>query len=195
MNESTIAKTTTTDITLIECVSLPLLTTLLQGAGYRTNESEQNGIVQLLSASQGIGFAVRFGNPGPNQGEFMDFTFSCALRIEGELPAALVAQWNQSKRFSRLSEQGGFLVLDMDVVIAGGVTERYLRASTELWDRLLQEFLLYLRAFSAAQASKTELMSGDGLPPDRATAADETPASADLKKQETVPEHYAESAK
>ena len=50
------------------------------------NPSEQNGIVQLLSASQGIGFAVRFGNPAAEQGAYVDFTYSCALRIQGELP-------------------------------------------------------------------------------------------------------------
>ncbi|QWA10731.1 YbjN domain-containing protein [Sodalis ligni] len=135
---------------LIENVTVQLLTDLLQGAGYRTNESEQGGIVQLLSASQGIGFAVRFGNPSPEPGTFLDFTLSCALRVNGALPSGLVEKWNQSKRFSRLSEQGGFLVLEMDVVVAGGVNQRYLRASIELWDRLLQEFLLYLRTFSAA---------------------------------------------
>ena len=50
---------------MIEAVSLQYLAEVLQGAGYRTNESEQNGSKQLLSASQGIGFAVRPGNPCP----------------------------------------------------------------------------------------------------------------------------------
>ncbi len=135
---------------LVENVTVRLLTDLLQSAGYRTNESEQGGIVQLLSASQGIGFAVRFGNPAQEPGTYLDFTLSCALRVNGALPAQLVEKWNQSKRFSRLTEQGGFLVLEMDVVVAGGVNQRYLRASIELWDRLLQEFLLYLRTFSPA---------------------------------------------
>lgn len=139
------------ELALIESVNLQRLTDLLQTAGYRTNESEQNGIVQLLSASQGIGFAVRFGNQTAEPGQYLDFTLSCALRINGALPEKLVGQWNQTKRFSRLSEQGEFLVLDMDVVVAGGVDQRFLRANIELWDRLLQEFLLYLRNFSAAQ--------------------------------------------
>ena len=41
---------------MIEAVSLQYLAEVLQGAGYRTNESEQNGGKQLLRASQGIGF-------------------------------------------------------------------------------------------------------------------------------------------
>ncbi|MBF2808679.1 YbjN domain-containing protein [Klebsiella pneumoniae] len=130
---------------MIESVNPPLLTEVLQSAGYRTNETELNGVTQLLSASQGVRFSLRFGNPGQTPGEYLDFTLSTALRIEGSLPAELVAQWNHSRRFSRLTEQGGFLVLETDVVVAGGVSRGYLQATLELWDRLLQEFLLYLR--------------------------------------------------
>ncbi|BEM57782.1 hypothetical protein SME22J_16430 [Serratia marcescens] len=130
---------------MIESVTSPLLTEMLQSAGYRTNETELNGVMQLLSASQGVGFSLRFGNPGQALGEYLDFTLSTALRIEGVLPAGLVAQWNHSRRFSRLTEQSGFLVLETDVMVAGGVSRGYLQATLELWDRLLQEFLLYLR--------------------------------------------------
>ncbi|MDB6446311.1 MULTISPECIES: YbjN domain-containing protein [Pseudomonas] len=133
---------------LIEHVSPTSLTELLQSAGYRVNETEQNGIVQLLSASQGIGFAVRFGNPTPTAGQYLDFTFSCALRVQGELPAGLAELWNASRRFARLSVQGEFLVMEMDVVVAAGVSGDHLRSHLELWDRLLQEFIVYLREYS-----------------------------------------------
>ncbi|WP_268798205.1 YbjN domain-containing protein [Pseudomonas huanghezhanensis] len=135
------------DTTLVRTITAGQLAELLQSAGYRVNPSEQNGIVQLLSASQGIGYAVRFGNAGEQPGSFVDFTFSCALRIQGELPPGLVQQWNISRRFSRLSEQGGFLLMEMDVVIAAGVGNDYLRNHLELWDRLLQEFVTYLRDY------------------------------------------------
>ena len=106
---------------MIEAVSLQYLAEVLQGAGYRTNESEQNGGKQLLSASQGIGFAVRPGNPVGEGPEMLDFTLSCALRIQGTLPENMVSDWNRDKRFSRLTHQVDFLVLEMDVVVAGGV--------------------------------------------------------------------------
>ncbi|QDH64894.1 YbjN domain-containing protein [Pseudomonas azotoformans] len=132
---------------LITSVTVQSLTDLLQDAGYRVNQSEQNGIVQLLSASQGIGFAVRFGNPAAEQGSYVDFTHSCALRVQGELPEGLAPVWNASRRFARLSVQGEFLLMEMDVVVAGvGVT--HLRSQLELWDRLLQEFIVYLREYS-----------------------------------------------
>ncbi|WP_160106664.1 YbjN domain-containing protein [Pseudomonas izuensis] len=133
---------------LIAHVSPQSLTQALQAAGYRVNQTEQNGIVQLLSASQGIGYAVRFGNPAAEQGSYVDFTFSCALRVQGELPAGLAQLWNASRRFARLSVQGEFLVMEMDVVVAAGVSADYLRGNLELWDRLLQEFIVYLRDYS-----------------------------------------------
>lgn len=142
-----------TESSLILDVNAERLQELLQSLGYRVTLSEQNGMVQLLSASQGVGFAARMGNPGQQDGQYLDYTLSCALRVQGELPAGLAERWNVEKRFARLSVQGAFLVLELDVIVAGGVSETYLRATTELWDRLLQEFLLFLRANASAQAA------------------------------------------
>lgn len=150
--------------TLINSVSIDSLTDLLQGAGYRVNQTEQNGIVQLLSASQGIGYAVRFGNPAAQPGQYVDFTFSCALRVQGELPAGLAELWNASRRFARLSLQGEFLVMEMDVVVAG-VGETHLRGNLELWDRLLQEFIVYLREYSQQAAQlQTQAQAEPAMP-------------------------------
>ncbi|MNV05765.1 hypothetical protein D3C71_961130 [compost metagenome] len=38
--------------------------------------------------------------------------------------------------------------MEMDVVVAAGVSAEYLRGNLELWDRLLQEFIVYLRDYS-----------------------------------------------
>jgi len=141
-----------TSASLITGVTAHSLTELLQTAGYRVNQTEQNGIVQLLSASQGIGYAVRLGNPAAEPDSYVDFTFSCALRVQGELPAGLAELWNASRRFARLSLQGEFLVMEMDVVVAAGVSVDHLRSHLELWDRLLQEFIVYLREYSQSAA-------------------------------------------
>ncbi|KVE93847.1 YbjN domain-containing protein [Burkholderia vietnamiensis] len=137
----------------IEAVSAERLAEILRRAGYRVTVAEQNGAMQLMSASQGVGFAVRFGNPATGvppavdaaQIAYLDYTLSCVLQVQGELPAELVANWNRTKRFARLASHGAFLALEMDVVVAGGVSERHLRSTVELWDRLIQEFLLHLR--------------------------------------------------
>lgn len=161
-----------TETTLIQSLSPTRLQEVLQGAGYRVNSSEQNGLVQLLSATQGIGYSVRFGNPAVEQGEYVDYTYSCPLRVQGgELPKGLVETWNSARRFARLARQGEFLVLEMDVVVAGGVAEAHLRAMIELWDRLLQEFILYLRQYSAAPEQ-----AGQAVPAD---------AKQETEKQET----------
>ncbi|MGE8414333.1 MAG: YbjN domain-containing protein [Pseudomonas sp.] len=157
-----------TQATLITSVTTDSLTDLLQGAGYRVNQTEQNGIVQLLSASQGIGYAVRFGNPADEAGHYVDFTYSCALRVQGELPAGLAELWNASRRFARLSLQGEFLVMEMDVVVAG-VSDSYLRGQLELWDRLLQEFIVYLREYSQ-QAARLQAQAEQAGTPEAASA-------------------------
>lgn len=139
--------------TLIETVSADSLTSLLQDAGCRVNRTEQNAVIQLLSASQGVGYAVRFGNRAVEEGQFLDFTYSCALRIQGELPEGLANLWNASRRYARLSIQGEFLVLENDVIVADGVSLKHLQGSLVLWDRLLQEFIVYLRDYSRNAAA------------------------------------------
>jgi Putative bacterial sensory transduction regulator len=154
---------------LINSVTPKSLTELLQEAGYRVNQTEQNGIVQLLSASQGIGFAVRFGNPAAEQGSYVDFTYSCALRVQGELPEGLAQVWNASRRFARLSVQGEFLLMEMDVVVAG-VGTTHLRSQLELWDRLLQEFIVYLRDYSQ-QAAQLQAQAATAVASEEAPVA------------------------
>jgi len=146
--ETEVAPGTTADTTaqkVLEAVEFGQVADLFKAAGYRVTHAEQNGIVQLMSASQGVGFAVRFGNAATTPGAYLDYTLSCAMQVQGELPPELVLSWNRSKRFARLSSTAQFLLLEMDVIVAGGVTERYLSSTIELWDRLIQEFLLHLR--------------------------------------------------
>ncbi|CAB3761908.1 hypothetical protein GQ57_09595 [Burkholderia sp. MSh2] len=167
----------------IEAISADRLADVLRRAGYRVTAAEQNGAVQLMSASQGIGFAVRFGNPAvalapqgadaqPAALPYIDYTLSCVLQVQGDLPAELVADWNRTKRFARLASHGAFLALEMDVVVAGGVSERYLRSTIELWDRLIQEFLLHLRNRPAmAEREAATRAAADERPTESAAGA------------------------
>jgi hypothetical protein len=140
---------------LIQTITPGALAELLKVNGYRVTEAEQNGIVQLMSASQGVGFTIRFGNRLPTPADaYVDFTFGCVLQVQGDVPADIVASWNRSRRFARLSLQAQFLLLEMDVTVAGGVSPAHMRAQIELWDRLIQEFLLHLRqGFTAPHAA------------------------------------------
>ncbi len=154
------------DITLIEHLSVDSLTEALQDAGYRVNRSEQNGVVQLLSASQES--ATRCASVIRRRRRRATSTspFSCALRVQGELPAGLTERWNLSRRFGRLSRQGEFLVMEMDVIVAGGVSPANLRSHIELWDRLLQEFIAYLRDYSRLAAEQQGMAQDAGQPVD-----------------------------
>ncbi|PLZ01729.1 bacterial sensory transduction regulator family protein [Burkholderia sp. WAC0059] len=149
-------------VPLYESVSVDELADLLRESGYRVTPAEQNGHVQLMSASQGIGFAVRFGNRAAEEGRFFDFTLGCVMQVQGDIPVELVPSWARTKRFARLSAQGQFLVLEMDVVVSGGVSVRHLTSMTQLWDRLMQEFVLHLRNRPAMAAAERPAGSAPG---------------------------------
>ncbi len=101
----------------------------------------------LRSATNGMAFEVRFADPLPDDAKrFAGFTLVAGLRVVGDLPSALVNRWNGERRFGRLFLQAGMLLLVQDVILAGGVTRGHLRAQVALWDRLIQELMLYLRA-------------------------------------------------
>lgn len=147
-----------------ESVSVEELGEFFRSAGYRVTPAEQNGQVQLMSASQGVGFAVRLGNRTPDEGRFLDYTLACVLQVQGDIPQELVSSWARTKRFARLSAHGQFLVLEMDVVTNGGVTGRYVTSMIGLWDRMMQEFLLHLRNRSATAAASrpADVAAGSG---------------------------------
>ncbi|MFL1553592.1 YbjN domain-containing protein [Pseudomonas sp. D47] len=171
---------------LITQVTTEKMTHVLQEAGYRVNQSEQNGAIQLLTASQGIGYAVRFGNRGSEAGAYVDFTYSCALRIQGALPAGMTELWNATRRFARLSVQSDFLVMELDVTVAAGVSLHHLRGNLELWDRLLQEFIVYLREYSHQVAHLEAEATGSKVPlePQAAVSTTEKRKAASTEKAE-----------
>lgn len=136
---------------LIVAISPQQLAHILQQAGYRANEVSNGQIVQIQSAAQGIGFVINFGNTVSEQNrDFVDFSFNCTLNIEGNVRPELVADWNRSRRFARLSQQGQWLVLVMDVIVAGGVSAAWLQGQCELWDALLREYIRHLQTPSTA---------------------------------------------
>jgi hypothetical protein len=120
---------------------------ILQSKGYRAELfQDASGDPHLRSSSTGVPFNVRFGNraPPPVEG-YYDFTFITLIKIDAEFPLERINAWNQNRRFARLHRSNDFLVLDMDVILAGGVGEDHLRGTVELWDRMLQELMNYLR--------------------------------------------------
>ncbi len=125
---------------------------LLQASGYRVEHRQDgSGSPLIASATSGVSFNIRLGNrAAPPLEGFLDFTYIAVIRFDGEFPLERVNDWNRNKRFARLHRVNEFLIFDMDVVAAAGVSERHLGATLELWDRLIQELMVWLRGDPAA---------------------------------------------
>lgn len=132
--------------TQITQLTLDHLRDVLQQTGYRVEEATDPvaNVPYLRSATGGLAFDVRPGNRLPDD-SFVDVAFTAVLQVQGELPLDLVNRWNATRRFARLQLSQPFLVFCQDVSVAGGVMPNHLRAQIEIWDRLVQELIAYLR--------------------------------------------------
>lgn len=133
---------------IIMAIDTKRLSEIIQAMGFRAEPfDDANGTPCIRSATGGVAFTIRFGNRAPPPAEgHTDFTFIALIQVvEGEFPLERVNEWNQQRRFCKLHRREGFLVLDLDVIVAGGVSEGYLRSACGLWDRLVQDFVLFLR--------------------------------------------------
>ncbi|MCC8960190.1 YbjN domain-containing protein [Bradyrhizobium sp. Pear77] len=119
-----------------------------QNVGYRveTLTDPVANTTYLRSATAGLGFEIRPGNQlvGEEQ-SFVDATLVTTLQVQGELPLDLVNRWNTTRRFGRLQFSQPFLMFCLDVSVSGGVAPNFVRAQIEVWDRLVQELIAYLR--------------------------------------------------
>lgn len=132
--------------TLITAVNPQQLIDVLQQAGFRASEIKNGDAVLIQSAAQGLNFDIRFGATlADDKQAYTDFAFSCPLQIQGELNPQMIENWNRHRRFARLSQQGQWLVLVLDVLVIGGVSHEWLKAQCELWDGLLREYLRHLQ--------------------------------------------------
>lgn len=133
----------------VHALTIEGLRDLLQRFGYRAEivSDDAARVTLLRSATSGMNFDIRFGNALASEpGRYVDFSFLGLFKVEGELPLGPLNAWNNARRFGRLHLDQGFLLLDMDVTLAGGVGEDHLRAYLEIWDQLLQGLVGYLRS-------------------------------------------------
>jgi hypothetical protein len=128
-------------------LSLDDLRELFQAAGFRveTVTDPVAGLAYLRSATGGLAFDVRPGNRIAGTDDIVDLALVAPLQVQGELPLEIVNRWNLTRRFARLQLGAPFLVFSMDLVVLGGVSRAFLRGQIEMWDRLVQELVVYLR--------------------------------------------------
>lgn len=138
---------------ILEMLTTADLVDAIQAAGCAVTPVNRDGGVQLSSACHGVGFTVLWGNAAA-PGAFIDITLSCPLRMQGGvLPDEVFADWHRSKRFARLSRHDDYVVLEMDVIAAGGITRAHLRVMLTLWTQMVGQFLAYLRNASISSPS------------------------------------------
>ena len=154
MNKSTDTAVDNVTADMLFTVTPDQVSEAIKAAGCSVTALEHNGIAHLHSASQGVGFQVLWGNAGPAAGEFLDFTMSCPLRVQGGvLPQGLIAEWHRNKRFARIVEHGEMIALEMDVIVVGGVSKTNLAMTVQLWTQMMGQFFLHLRNFAAQDAA------------------------------------------
>jgi hypothetical protein len=167
--------------TLVVKLTLDALRDVLQQTGYRVEEVTDPvaNAPYLRSATGGLAFDIRPGNRlVDTPGGFVDVAFTAVLQIQGELPLDLVNRWNASRRFARLQLSRPFLVFTLDVSVSGGVMQNHLRAQIEIWDRLVQELITYLRdelRQMAAANGAAPAAAATSPTPERESAAKATP--------------------
>jgi hypothetical protein len=152
--------------TAITKLTLDSLREILQQAGYRVETliDPVANSAYLRSATTGVAFDIRPGNRlASDDQNFVDVAFVAVLQVQGELPLELVNRWNATRRFARLQLSTPFLVLSLDVSLAGGVEPAHLRAKIEIWDHLVQQLIAYLREELPKLAPANTAGSGAGL--------------------------------
>jgi hypothetical protein len=125
----------------------------LQANGYRAElVTDPVANVQFVrSATNGLTFDVRMGNKlATEQLGYADATFVAMFNIVGDFSLEPINAWNCSRRFGRLqidSSNPGykFLMLCMDIVVAGGISRQNLGAQVAIWEGLVQQLTLWLR--------------------------------------------------
>ncbi len=143
---------------------------LMRLAGYRADLVKGPADTPLLySATSGLPFEVRFLNSvSGTANSYADVMLVAGLRIQGAPPPDLFNRWNSAKRFCRLYTVQDYLILAMDLIMIGGVSREHVVGQIELWDRLLQELLSYLRNATVAVATND---AGKGAAPTGAASA------------------------
>ncbi|MGJ7606833.1 YbjN domain-containing protein [Variovorax sp. LT1R20] len=162
-NEANAAAGAAQHLDLLDAVTPEQVSDAIKAAGAAVTTIEQNGVVRLHSASHGVGFQVLWGNPVTTT-QYTDFTLSCPLHVQGgTLPEAVLASWHRTKRFARVAQHGDLVVLEMDVVVAGGVSPAYLSFAMRLWMQMMGEFFLHLRNYGPAAETRGDAANGGAV--------------------------------
>jgi len=157
-------------ISMISFMTSEQVSDAIKSVGCAVTAIDQDGVVRLHSASHGVGFQVLWGNAIAS-GQYADLTLSCPLHVQGgTLPAEVLSEWHRAKRFARVAQHGDFVVLEMDVIAAGGISPANLVVQLQLWTQMMGQFFLHLRNFKPATATAAVDTADSQAQPVTATA-------------------------
>lgn len=159
---------------LISTVTTGTVQELLREAGLEARLAGTKEQPQVVSTVAGINFNVRFGTPMKDGSGWTDFTFSAPFTVDQEVSPVIGAFWNRRNRFARVYRTQDQLLLDMDVIVAGGVTRSHVKYLVAVWADVAQLFVRHLRADHAVLA-RYKAAGGKAA---AATSAPKAPAPA-----------------
>ena len=116
---------------------------IMSQASYKPKLSDDSYGDPLVSVtSGGLIYEIQFyGCETAEPRECTSLMYSAGFDANGSRSPELMNLWNRDRRFTRAyMEEDGDLRLEMDVVVAGGVTEDMLGNHVSVWDEALAEF-------------------------------------------------------
>lgn len=122
------------------------IATLMQAAGYRAEiTTDGDGDPKILSSAEGANFSVYFYGCTTNK-NCQSIQFSAGFDLDSGLTLEQANDWNTNKRFGKVYLDDDWDPrIEMDINLAyGGVSEKNMRETLDIWSRLLAAFLTHI---------------------------------------------------
>lgn len=148
---------------LISRVTSDLLAEILGECGWRGALEGSGETLRIVSAVNDVNFNIYFGTKCIDGDGWTDFTISAPFVIDQEISSVLGAFWNRRNRFARVYRTDTQILIDMDVIVAGGVSRDHLAYQFAVWSDLTRLFLRHLKADHAVLARQNAARAAASL--------------------------------
>ncbi|MEI5677093.1 MULTISPECIES: YbjN domain-containing protein [unclassified Mesorhizobium] len=140
---------------LVSRITRGLLAEILGECGWKVTLEGNDEAPRIASAVNGVNFNIHFGTRCTDGDGWTDFTVSAPFAIDEEISSVLGAFWNRRNRFARVYRTDKQLLIEMDVIVAGGVSRDHLKYQFAVWNDLTTLFLRHLKADHAVLARQS----------------------------------------
>lgn len=150
---------------LISAFTTATVQELLREIGWEAGLAGTKEQPQVVSAVADVKFNIRFGTTSIDGNGWTDFTISAPFTVDQEVSPVVGAFWNRRNRFARVYRTRDQLLLDMEVVAAGGVTRAHVKYLFAVWADVAHLFVRHLRADHAVLARYKTASTGKSAAP------------------------------